>query len=135
MADRRAKVGVLVCPLSARMAQHMLPKLTRFALCLFLAAPALTAAGRASAQTGGAPGTSGLNRSDFEVYYEHFDGRNWVQMDETEQRYFFNRARCECDRDTTGFAGAVRIIILSGANTAAKIQSLLTANQFPEGIG
>jgi hypothetical protein len=85
---------------------------------------------------GGATGALGaLATSDFTIKYEYYDGKNWVQMNDTQQKYFFNRARCECVADKTNWTGYVKIAILPDTNTGTKIQQLLTASGFAFGVG
>jgi hypothetical protein len=83
------------------------------------------------AQTGIGP----LTKSDFNFYLESYDPgqKLWRQMSETEQAYFFNRARCECNGDTTNFSGYFRIAIEPAATTAAKIRALLDLNLVSNG--
>jgi hypothetical protein len=127
---------------------HMrsVPKISRSALALFAAAFGLLAANRASAQfggtggtiaTGGTTGASLLVKSDFTYNLESYDQNQkaWVQMNSTLQQYFFNRARCECDGDTTNYTGYFRIVIQPASATPAKIQAALTANQVSLGHG
>ncbi len=98
-----------------------------------IAALVLLASGRALGQgTGGTitTGTGGvtgsLALSDFTAYFEKYNGSQWIQMNATsEQQYFFNRARCECD---TNPEAEVKIVIVPGANTPTKISTLLQAN-------
>jgi hypothetical protein len=75
----------------------------------------LLAGHRASAQTGGVTGTGtggtvgSLSTSDFTLSLERYVGNNtWAQMDATTQKYFFNRARCECAADTKNWSGSFR---------------------------
>ena len=113
-------------------------------ICL-VATFALLASSRAHGQgtggtlvsgTGGVTGASGaLAASDFTIKYEYYDGKQWVQMNDTQQKYFFNRARCECVADSTNWTGYVKIAILPDTNTGQKIQQLLTASGFAFGVG
>jgi hypothetical protein len=82
-------------------------------------------------------GTPVLSSSDFAFYFESYDpGQNaWVQMSATQQQYFFNRARCECDGDVTNYSGYVKIVIQPTSGTPQKIQALLAANSVSFGIG
>jgi len=105
--------------------------------CLF-ATLVLLFAGRAKAQTatGGTIGTVGsLNKSDFTFYLQKYDKgqKAWIQMNTTEQTYFFNRARCECDGDLEDYSGYFRIAIQPSATAGDKIRLLLTQN--PVGAG
>jgi hypothetical protein len=100
----------------------------------------LLAAGTSFAQTGGTSGTTSvtataLTASDFTFFLEYYDSGNWVQMNDTQKKYFFNRARCECYKDTTDYTGYFKIVIQPGTNTAAKIQQALTTNGVPFGVG
>ncbi|HEY5281810.1 MAG TPA: hypothetical protein VIM14_03375, partial [Polyangia bacterium] len=99
-----------------------------------IAAFALLATNRAMGQTGGSTGTgaggttgsSPLATSDFTSYFQKYDGKNWIQMNATsEQLYFFNRARCECDKNPLA---EVKIVIVPGANTPSKISTNLQNN-------
>jgi len=49
-------------------------------------------------------------------------------MNPAQQRYFFNRARCECDGDVANYSGYVKIVIQPSATTPQTIQALLAAN-------
>jgi hypothetical protein len=71
------------------------------------------------------------------MYFERYDAnhKTWVQMNSTEQTYFFNRAHCECNQDQTNYSGYVKIQIRPPTTTWAKISALLTANSFSLGIG
>lgn len=105
----------------------------------------LFAANRASAQFGGASGTgvggasgaAALTAADFTIKYEYYDSKQktWVQMNETQQKYFFNRARCECVGDNTNYSGYFKIAILPDTSTGLKIQNLLNTNGFSFGSG
>ena len=57
-------------------------------------ATALVVAGRAHAQSGPA-----LAAADFTIYFESYNGKQWVRMSSVQQQYFFNQARCQCDQD------------------------------------
>jgi hypothetical protein len=97
----------------------------------------------ASAQTGGITGTSTavtatpLSASDFPIVFESYDSnqKTWVQMNSTQQEYFFNRARCECNGDQTDYTGFVKVAIVPPTTTSSKISALLTAHSFSLGIG
>jgi hypothetical protein len=125
------------------MSKHMrsVPCTSKSTLAYLVAAFALLAANRAMGQTGGISGTSGtggstaLSTSDFTIYLEYWDkGQNdWVQMNTTQQTYFFNRARCECDGDTTNNTGYVQVAIKTASTTATTIQNLLTNNHVSTG--
>jgi len=115
------------------------------------------ASGESLAQTGGTIGTTSvtgataLSSSDFAFFLEYQDPNNWgnwIQMNTTQQQYFFNRARCECVNsnltnpdagvDNTGntdYSGYFRIVIQPGSGTAQRIQTLLSTNGVPFGIG
>jgi len=125
---------------------HMrsVPCTSRAILVGLVATFTLLAANRAQGQTGGVVGTGAggvtgasgaLAATDFTIKYEYYDGKNWVQMNDTQQKYFFNRARCECVKDTTNWTGYVKIAILPDTNTGQKIQQLLTASGFAFGVG
>ena len=76
--------------------------------------------GRAHAQSG-----PGLAATDFTIFFERYNGSQWVQMTSVEQQYFFNRARCQCDQD---LYGEFKIVIQPAVGAAAKIQALLQGN-------
>jgi hypothetical protein len=98
---------------------------SRTAIACILATLVLLAAARASAQgTGGTAGAAALTKSDFNIYLQKYD-KGWIQMNTTEQTYFFNRARCECDGDQTDWSGYFRIAIQPGVATGTKIKNLL----------
>jgi hypothetical protein len=83
--------------------------------------------------SGATTGTSGLAASDFNFYIKYYDPdqANWIQMNDTQKKYFFNRARCECVGDQgegSGYTGYFKIAIQPAANTPAKIQTLLATN-------
>ena len=90
----------------------------------------------ATAQTTGAGGTIGTNlgtlnwKSDFTYYLQRYDAgeKNWIQMNATEQQFFFNRARCECVADQTNLSGSFRVAIQNAQTTSDKIRALLNQN-------
>jgi hypothetical protein len=93
--------------------------------------------GTVSLGTGGTVGTvQQLAPTDFNVYFEQnlrgLDSQidNWVQMNTTDAQYFFNRARCECDKDPRA---AVKIAIVPTAAAVSKISNLLQSG--PSGGG
>jgi len=104
--------------------------------CLF-GLLSLFAASRASAQggTGGTTGAAALSTSDFTFFLQRYDTgqKDWVQMNSTEQQFFFNRARCECDGDTTNWSGYFKIAIQSASTTSTKVAALLTQNLLSSG--
>jgi len=111
---------------------------SRSALALFVAAFALLGAHRAFGQTGGiiATGTGGttgtLAATDFTILFKgYFDGQ-WVQMNSTQQQYYFNQARCLCDTDPNG---EFEVIVEPGSSAGLKIQSQLEANLTGGGQG
>jgi hypothetical protein len=118
---------------------------TKSALAFLIAASALLGANRAMGQTGGTTGsgtggTTGaslLAKSDFTYYLESYDPnqKSWVQMNTTQQQYYFNRARCECDGDITNYTGYFRIVIQPASATPTKIQTALSYNQVALGHG
>ena len=75
--------------------------------------------------TGGTVGTTSLAASDFTIFYEKYDGKNWVQLNSVDQQYFFNQARCQCDQDPMG---EFKIVIQPAAGAGQKVQTLLEAN-------
>ena len=85
---------------------------------------------------GGVTGSaSPLTASDFTYYLEQTkDGKNWVQLNTTDQQYFLNRARCECATDTTNFTGSFKFVIVPAATTSQKITTLLANNPIA-GVG
>jgi hypothetical protein len=87
--------------------------------------------------TGGTMGTQGLSTSDFAFYFESYDPAQeaWVRMNPTQQQYFFNRARCECNGDATNFSGYVKLAIVPSTGTPQKIQTLLQDNLVSTGAG
>jgi hypothetical protein len=91
----------------------------------------------ALAQTGagGAGGTGPLTKSDFTFHLESYDPgqKVWIQMTATQQAYFFNRARCECNGETTNYSGYFRIAIQPAATTADKIRTSLGQNLAGDG--
>jgi hypothetical protein len=112
------------------------PRTSKSVFACVIATFALLAANRAMGQTttggtigtgaGGTTGSTPLAMSDFTAYFKKYDGKNWIQMNATsEQLYFFNRARCECDKDPRA---EVEIVIVPGANTTTKISNNLTNN-------
>jgi hypothetical protein len=118
------------------------PCISKSALACVVAAFALLVANRAMGQTGGTSGTSGtggatsLSSSDFTMYLEYYDkGQNdWVQMNTTQQTYFFNRARCECDGDTTDWTGYVKVLIKAASTTSQTIRTALSNNNVSGGF-
>jgi hypothetical protein len=87
--------------------------------------------------TGGTTGAAALSATDFTTYFESYDPgqKAWVQMNPTQQPYFFNRARCECDGDVINYSGYVKIVIQPASGTPQKIQALLMANSVSLGTG
>ena len=112
------------------------PRTSKSALACVAAAFALLAANRTMGQAGGISGTTtpsgatALSSSDFTMYLEYYDtGQgDWVQMNDTQRTYFFDRARCECDGDTTNYTGYFKVAIRTAATTSQTIKNLLTAN-------
>ena len=106
---------------------HLKPVLACIAAILVLAP-----SGRAFAQygTGGTLGASSLTLSDFSIQFEAYDKdqKDWVLLNDTQAAYFFNRARCECNGDTTNHAGEVVIAIQPGSTTEAKVRQNLAVN-------
>lgn len=108
------------------------PRTSKPVLGCFVATFALLAANRAQGATGGTGGTGTGGTvgtptlSDFTAYFEKYDNGNWARMNATsEQPYFFNRARCECDTDKKA---EVKIVIVPGTSAATKISTSLAAN-------
>jgi hypothetical protein len=112
-----------------RKASIVLPLLTLFA------------AGKSSAQTNTATNTSTsytaarkLTSADFSLYLERYTNGNWIQMNDTEVKYFFNRGRCECgnselDTDENHkFAQFFKVAIVPAANTTTTISTILQSN-------
>ena len=60
--------------------------------------------------------------SDFTWKFEAYnpDSKKWVQLNDTEATYFFNRARCECVNDETNYTGYVKIALQPAATTEAR---------------
>ena len=91
-------------------------------------ATALVVAGRAHAQSGPA-----LAAADFTIYFESYNGKQWVRMSSVQQQYFFNQARCQCDQDPSA---EFKVVIQPAAGASQKIQALLAANSTGgQGIG
>jgi hypothetical protein len=94
---------------------------------------------RGAAAQSGTGGTissaAALSTSDFTFFLESYnkDQKQWVQMNTTEQQFFFNRARCECDGDTTNWSGYFVIAIQSASTTSTKVAALLTQNLLSSG--
>jgi len=83
--------------------------------------------------TGGTSGTSSagsLGLSDFTLQLKRYDSgqKDWIQMNDTEKKFFFSRARCECNGDQTNNTGYFKILIRPGTNTVSKISSALALN-------
>ena len=89
---------------------------------------ALFTGARASAQSSTAAPLSWS--TDFTYYLQYYDAgqKQWLQMNPTQQTYYFNRARCECDADQTNDTGSFRVAIQPGPNTGNKVQALLNQN-------
>ena len=101
------------------------------ALVLFPASSALAQGG-----TGGAISTvRALTTSDFAFLLYKWDTgqKNWVQMNTTDQQFFFNRARCECDGDTTDWSGYFVIGIQAASTTSTTVAQLLAQNLLSSG--
>jgi hypothetical protein len=101
---------------------------SRTALAWALAGLVTSVSLYASAQT--------LTAADFAYHLQRYDvaQQSWLQMNATEQAYFFNRARCECAGDTTSFSGYFRIAIQPGPVTGDKIKALLGQNVGGNGV-
>ena len=106
---------------------------------LFLTVLILVWPSGAWAQTGGTVGTGpgSLSSSDFSLFIESYDpGRKtWVQLSAVQEKYFFNRARCECVGDVTNYSGFVKVAIKPAPQTPQKIAALLAANAAATGVG
>ena len=74
--------------------------------------------------------------SDFAIYIEGYEPRQkaWLRLNATEQRFFFNRARCQCAGDTSNYTGFFKVAIVPTPQAPAKIQALLAANGAGTGI-
>ncbi len=96
------------------------------------AALALLGPRGAAAQSGagGMTTASPLGAGDFTFKFEAWDPdqKDWVQLNDTEAQFFFNRARCECNGDTTHHSGEVVIAIQPATTTEAKVRNNLAAN-------
>jgi hypothetical protein len=90
-----------------------------------LAGLAAHASSDASAQTVFSP----LDGTDFTIRLESYNPgeQSWVLLDDTQESYFFNRARCECNGDTTNYTGYVRVAIQSAPSTETKVRTNLAA--------
>jgi hypothetical protein len=90
-------------------------------------------AGRSSADTGGTTGTGAggttgtLAASDFtSLYFEKWNGNDdWGQLNQTETKFFFNRARCECASSKDGH---VKVRIVPAAAAPTKIKSIIQSS-------
>jgi hypothetical protein len=106
---------------------HLQSALATVAACL-----ALLGGGYAFAQTGtgGIISASALTASDFSVKFESYDPgqKDWVLLNDTQAAYYFNRARCECNGDTTKYTGYVQIAIQPASTTEAKVRQNLAVN-------
>jgi hypothetical protein len=106
----------------------MSPTTSKSVLAYVIVSATLLAAGRSSAQVGPA-----LAASDFAMYFERYEGNQWVQMSALDQQYFFNRARCQCGHDSSA---EFKIVIQPAVGTGQKIQALLAASQTGgQGVG
>ena len=86
--------------------------------------------------TGGTTGTAAaLSTSDFTFFLESYDTsqKRWVQMNATQQQFFFNRAHCSCDGDTTNWSGYFKIAIQPASTTSTKVAGLLAQNGVSSG--
>jgi hypothetical protein len=94
---------------------------------------------RGAAAQSGTGGTissaAALATSDFTFFLESYDKdqKQWSQMNSTTQQFFFNRARCECDDDTTNWSGYFKIAIQPASTTSTKVAALLTQNLVSSG--
>jgi hypothetical protein len=91
---------------------------------------------QADVGAGGTAATrSHLVPSDFSFYVEAYNPgeKAWVQLNQTEQQFFFNRARCECSHDSTDLTGSFRVVVAPMPGAAAKLEALLQANLFGSG--
>lgn len=75
-------------------------------------------------------GASALTLSDFSIKFEAYDKdqKDWVELNDTQAAYFFNRARCECNGDSTNHTGEVVIAIQPASTTEAKVRQNLAVN-------
>jgi hypothetical protein len=116
------------------------PRTLRSVLAFVIAASALLAANRATAQTGGTGGTisgtggvtSGLAATDFTILFVGYTNGQWVQMNTTTQQYYFNQARCLCDTDPNG---EFEVIVQPGSGAGSKIQTALENSSTGGGQG
>jgi len=103
------------------------------AIVFLVAASALLGANRAMGQTGGTGGTitgaggtvSNLAATDFTILLKAYHDGQWVQMNTVERQYFFNQARCLCDKDINA---EFKIVVQPGAGAGSKITPLLQAS-------
>jgi len=101
---------------------------------------ALFAAGQSSAQTATTTSTSigvttatKLTSADFSMYLEKYNNGNWIQMNDTEVKYFFNRARCECGdaldpEPKFKYSQYLKVAIVPATNTTQKISTILQSS-------
>lgn len=115
--------------------------LMRKAVALSLPLIAFLAVGDSSAQTTTNTTTSTsigtatkLSSSDFSMYLERYNNGNWIQMNDTETKYFFNRARCECGAavdPAKKFSQFFKVAIVPATNTSQKITTILQSSATP----
>jgi len=118
----------------------MTSTVSRSVLILGMLATALLVGGRAQGQTGGAIGTgtggatgsAALAASDFSIVFQGYSNGQWVQMSSTDQTYFFNQARCQCDQDPNG---EFRIGIQAGTGVSQQIRTILGTSLENSGQG
>lgn len=79
--------------------------------------------------------TQKLASADFTLQLEKYNAGNasWIQMSDTDAKYFFNRARCECSDvveqdEKYRYSQFFKVAIVPAANTTQKISSILQQN-------
>ena len=92
---------------------------SRSVLICGMFATALLAGGRAQGQTGA------LAATDFTILFKGYFNGQWVQMNSTQQQYYFNQARCLCD---TYPNGEFEVVVQPGSGAGQKILTQLESN-------
>jgi hypothetical protein len=64
-------------------------------------------------------GTNALATSDFTIKLRRLDGDSWVDITTTDQKLFFNQARCQCDEK-------VKIVVTMASSAISKLNTTKT---------
>jgi hypothetical protein len=66
-----------------------------------------------------------LAATDFTIFFKGYVNGQWVQMNSTQQQYYFNQARCLCDTDPNS---EFEVVVQPGSGAGQKILTQLESN-------